>query len=79
MLERLDLGASHGRLVPPSHGRPHRHFVLPWQLGGLVAALATVQELNGLLGALIGVDLHALVTSNPVNDTGWGGRIPMIP
>ena len=79
VLERLDLSASHGRLVPPSHGRPHRHFVWPCQLGGFVAALGAVKQLNGLLGALIGVDLHALVTSNPVNDTGRGGRVAMIP
>ena len=79
VLERLDLSTSHGRLVPPSHGRPHRHFVWPCQLGGFVAALASIKKLNGLLGALIGVDLHALVTSDPVNDTGWGSRVSMIP
>ena len=78
VLERLNLSASSVRLVPPSHGRSHRQFVWPCQLGGFVARLTTVKKLNGLLGALISVDLHALVTSNPINDTG-GCRVSMIP
>ena len=79
MLNRLNLSASHGRLVPPSHGWPHRHFVLPLQLSGFVTGLSTVKKLNGLLGALIGVDLHAFVTSNSGNDAGWSGGVSMIP
>lgn len=78
VVERLNLGTPNCRFVAATDSRTHHYLALVWYLLILVRnTLTAVQKLHRLLGSLIRVHGHALVSPHAIDDAGL--RAAMLP